>query len=76
MPYALKGRRVLVTAGSRGLGALVAKRFGQEGCHVAVNYIQSQDAATQIVEDIKNGGTQAVALQGVGTKLARERNAF
>ena len=65
MPYTLKGRRVLITAGSRGLGALVAKRFGAEGCNVAVNYASSREAAAQVVGEVERGGTRAISLQGV-----------
>lgn len=65
MPYSLKGRRVLVTAGSRGIGALVAKKFGAEGSDVVVNYVQSKEAAEQVVDEITKGGARAVAMQGV-----------
>lgn len=64
MPYPLKGRRVLVTAGSRGLGALVAKKLGAEGCDVAINYVSNQDSAKQVAEDIVKSGTRAIILKG------------
>ncbi|KAL4868808.1 hypothetical protein BDV12DRAFT_196966 [Aspergillus spectabilis] len=53
MPYSLKNRNVLVTAGSRGLGALVAQKFAAEGCNVAINYFSSKDAAEKIAADIQ-----------------------
>ncbi|KAL9080526.1 MAG: hypothetical protein Q9159_007593 [Coniocarpon cinnabarinum] len=68
MPYDLRGRRVLVTAASRGLGALAAKRFAQEGCKIALNYFSSHDAAETVVSDIKKAGATVVMLQGGYTK--------
>ena len=64
MPYNLKGRRVLVTAGSRGVGALTAKKLGAEGCDVAINYVTSQNAAKQVAEEIVKGGSKAIILKG------------
>ncbi|KAL9048413.1 MAG: hypothetical protein Q9162_007744 [Coniocarpon cinnabarinum] len=64
MPYDLRGRRVLVTAASRGLGALAAKRFAQEGCKIALNYFSSHDAAETVVNDIKKAGATVAMLQG------------
>ncbi|KAL4741726.1 hypothetical protein BDV11DRAFT_52561 [Aspergillus similis] len=53
MPYALQGRNVLVTAGSRGLGAVVAQKFAAEGCNVAINYFSSKEAAEKVTSDIR-----------------------
>ncbi|KAL2828709.1 hypothetical protein BDW59DRAFT_43013 [Aspergillus cavernicola] len=65
MPYSLQNRTVLVTAGSRGLGALVAQKFASEGCNVAINYFSSRDAAETIASDIQaKYGTKAITIQG------------
>ncbi|KAK2871902.1 hypothetical protein FQN49_002709 [Arthroderma sp. PD_2] len=65
MPYSLKGRNVLITGGSRGLGAMVAEKFAAEGSNVAINYCASEerarDLATKIEADHK---VKAVILQG------------
>ncbi|OJJ47476.1 hypothetical protein ASPZODRAFT_63773 [Penicilliopsis zonata CBS 506.65] len=53
MPYSLSGRNVLITGGSRGLGALVAQKFAAEGSNVAINYVSSKDAAEQVARDIE-----------------------
>lgn len=53
MPYSLQNRNVLVTAGSRGLGALVAQKFAAQGSNVAINYFSSAGAAETIASDIR-----------------------
>ncbi|KAL9586036.1 MAG: hypothetical protein Q9212_001181 [Teloschistes hypoglaucus] len=53
MPYNLKGRNVLITGASRGLGVLIAERFAAEGSNVAINYNASEDRAKQVAEKIK-----------------------
>ncbi|KAJ5812687.1 hypothetical protein N7474_008988 [Penicillium riverlandense] len=53
MPYTLKGRNVLVTGGSRGLGAVICEKFAAKGCNVAINYGSNADAAQQVAHDIR-----------------------
>jgi 3-oxoacyl-[acyl-carrier protein] reductase len=53
----------LVTGGSRGIGAAVARRLGAEGAKVAVNYAGSEDAALAVCADIQDGGCEAEAFQ-------------
>lgn len=65
MPYTLKGRRVLVCAGSRGLGALICEKFAAEGCHIMVNYISREDRAREVVEKVRAHGVQAFTIHGV-----------
>ncbi len=57
------GRVALVTGGSRGIGAEIARCLGTNGIAVAVNYRESQDAADQVVREIQSAGgtTQAFA---------------
>ncbi|KAK6382970.1 hypothetical protein LTS17_003640 [Exophiala oligosperma] len=64
MPYTLKGRRVLVCAGSRGLGALICEKFAAEGCHIMVNYISREDRAREVVEKVRAHGVQAFTIHG------------
>ncbi|KAL4881460.1 hypothetical protein BJY04DRAFT_58593 [Aspergillus karnatakaensis] len=65
MPYSLKNRNVLVTAGSRGLGAVVAQKFAAEGCNVAINYFSSKEAAEKIALDIQTQhNVKAITIQG------------
>ncbi|EAS33033.3 short chain dehydrogenase [Coccidioides immitis RS] len=65
MPYSLKGRNVLITGGSRGLGAAVAERFAAEGSNVAINYVSSEDRATALAAQLEeNHKINAITLQG------------
>jgi NAD(P)-dependent dehydrogenase (short-subunit alcohol dehydrogenase family) len=56
-------RTVLVTGGSRGIGAATALRCAQQGWTVAVNYARDAAAAQALVERIAAAGGQALALQ-------------
>ena len=54
---------LLVTGGSRGIGAAVCRRAGREGYAVAVNYLRDKEAADAVVADIVAAGGTAVAIQ-------------
>ncbi|EJT51955.1 short chain dehydrogenase/reductase [Trichosporon asahii var. asahii CBS 2479] len=58
----LKGKRALVTGGSRGLGAEISKQLADRGCKVAVNYAASKDRAEETVKSLKGDGH--VLVQG------------
>ncbi|KAA8644828.1 hypothetical protein EYZ11_007919 [Aspergillus tanneri] len=65
MTYSLRDRNVLVTAGSRGLGALVAQKFAAEGCNVAINYISSKDVAEKLASELQTQyKVKAITIQG------------
>ena len=55
---------VLVTGGSRGIGAAVSRKVAALGHKVIVNYTHNQAAADALVEEIKAAGGEAVAVQG------------
>lgn len=59
-----EGKAVLVTGGSRGIGAAVARRFGSLGAHVAVGYRSGRDAAEALCAEIAAAGGTAVAVAG------------
>ncbi|KAL8841061.1 MAG: hypothetical protein Q9170_001086 [Blastenia crenularia] len=70
MPYDLKGRNVLITGASRGLGALLAEKFAAEGCNVAINYNASEDRAQAVAEKIhKTYHCKAIIVKGVNTSM-------
>jgi 3-oxoacyl-[acyl-carrier protein] reductase len=56
-------RAAIVTGGSRGIGAAVARRLAQDGIAVAINYANSRDAAEALVAEIESGGGHAIAVQ-------------
>jgi 3-oxoacyl-[acyl-carrier protein] reductase len=60
----LKGRRVLVTGASRGIGAAVATRLGRLGCRVAVHYHSSKDGAEAVCREIRESGGEAGLVKG------------
>ncbi|KAM0480238.1 hypothetical protein ACHAPX_004065 [Trichoderma viride] len=73
MPYSLKGRNVLVTAGSRGLGAIICKKFAEEGANVAINYVSNSAAAEELADTLtKEYSTKIFIVQGDAEK--REDN--
>lgn len=68
---------VIVTGSSRGIGRGVALRFARDGYDVAVNYVQSADAAGAVVDTIETDvetGAEAIAVQAdVGDSEDAER---
>jgi len=55
---------VLVTGGSRGIGAAVSRLAGSAGYDVAVNYKADAEAAARVVADVTSAGSRAIAVQG------------
>jgi 3-oxoacyl-[acyl-carrier protein] reductase len=59
----LTDKIAIVTGGSRGIGRGIALELGKRGATVVVNYKGNADAAQEVVEQIKAGGANALAVQ-------------
>ena len=53
----------IVTGASRGIGAATAIAAAKAGWDIAVNYVTDRDAATQVVNEIRECGRKAIAIQ-------------
>jgi 3-oxoacyl-[acyl-carrier protein] reductase len=61
-PNAARGCAV-VTGGSRGIGAAVARRLGEDGWPVAIAYRRDDASAEAVQESIRRGGGEAIAVR-------------
>ena len=56
----LKDKVALITGGSRGIGAAIAKRLAHDGASVAITYAKDANAASAVVQEIERNGGKAV----------------
>lgn len=59
----LEGKHAIVTGGSRGIGAGIAKQLAKMGASVLITYSASATKAEEVVAEIKSAGGHAVAVR-------------
>src|SRR5690606_4363116 len=59
----LKNKIVLVTGGSRGIGAAIVEKLATEGAHVSFTYAKSPEKAEQLLDRLQKAGKQVNAIQ-------------
>jgi len=73
MARPLDGKVALVTGGSRGIGAAIARRLARDGAAVAISYAASADRAEALVREIESAGGKAAAFRADQADAAEVR---
>ena len=56
-------RNALITGGARGIGAATAKALAEDGHRVFINFVKSNQAATELAKEIQSKGGEAIPVQ-------------
>ncbi|MCJ8275886.1 MAG: SDR family NAD(P)-dependent oxidoreductase, partial [Bdellovibrionales bacterium] len=68
----LKGKTVLVTGSSRGIGASTAQYLAEIGMRVAITYSRSKDKAEEVFKTLKGDGHMMVSLDDSNEESVKE----
>ena len=60
----LKGKRALVTGGTRGIGRAIAERLAQSGADVAINYLRNKKPAEEAAAAVRRYGGKVLLVKG------------
>ncbi len=72
----LNEKVALVTGGSRGIGAAIAKRLAKDGAIVAITYAKDASAASAVVKAIQLDGGTAIAVRADATDVEAVKDAI
>lgn len=72
----LLGQRAIVTGANSGIGKAIAISLGKAGANVTVNYLFNENAAHEVVQIIKDGGTDALAIKADVSDEQQVQNMF
>src|ERR1700739_711410 len=75
MSEKLEGKIALITGGSRGIGAAIAKRLAADGANVAITYTKGADAAASVIKEILRARGKAIAIQADAADAAAVKSA-
>jgi len=71
----LSGKVALVTGGSRGIGAAIAKRLATDGATVAITFSTGQQKADEVVRAVEKAGGRALAIRADNTDVDAVKSA-
>ena len=72
----LAGQKALVTGANSGIGKAIAIELGHAGADVVVNYVSREEAAFEVVEEIRRCGAKAIAVRADVSKEAEVQAMF
>lgn len=72
----LKGKVIIITGSSRGIGSTIAKTLAKNGAKVVVNFSGSKETALNVVNEIIQSGGQAIAIQADVSKSEDVKRLF
>lgn len=72
----LEGKIAVITGGSKGIGAAIAKKLAACGAIVIVNYVNSKEDADLVVNTITAGGGNAIAIRADVAKAGDVKDLF
>ena len=75
MTKKLAGKVALITGGSRGIGAAIARRLARDGAAVAITYASAQQKADEVVRAIESAGGRAMAIRADSGDAGAVKNA-
>lgn len=71
-----KGKNVLITGSSRGIGKAVALRFAEAGANICINYTQSSEKAEEVKKEIESFGVKTIIIKADVSDEAQVKEMF